>query len=217
MKLLNRSTLMILLCSALLVPVIAAAAGEASPHTFLKRTDGVIIVWNEDPAFFRVEFAGLNIRRSIKGNCGVWVSDHFYDINVDDVAAFDGAALSGAELLRAHMQHTQKTWVEEAGMEMPLSERSIGTPLAENMALWEIVWSKKARKALKDRKSASSVEKVLYLSVAVGERIVLISRPILKNEDVEQGYSYLSAIAESFQSSEKEINVGRVQREIQSR
>jgi hypothetical protein len=215
MKLCIRLTLMIILSGALLMPVVAAEDGQASPHTFLKRTDSVIIVWNEDPAFFRLEFAGLNIRRSIKGNCGVWVSDHFYDINVDDVTVFDGAGLGGAELLRAHMQHISQTWAEEAGMEMPLSERSVGTPLDENMALWEIVWSKKARKALRDRKSAGSVEKVLYLSVAVGERIVLISRPILKGEDAEQGYSYLAGIAESFQSSEKEINVGRVQREIQ--
>ena len=206
-----KRVLSLLFVLALALPLVApTVAQDAKPYTILKSYNSITIVWNQDPTFFRMEFPGNNIRRSIHGTCGIWVGDAFYDINVVDPSSFDGGELSGAELLRAHMQHEVTTWQEEAKTEMPLTEISA----TDEKALWEIEWSKKARKAMKDRKLAASVVKNLYLSAVIGDRLIVLNRPLMKNEDENEAYAYLEGLAESMQVSEEEINVGRVQREL---
>jgi len=209
----------LLLATLAFVPAFAQDDEVAErPYTLLNAQNGVFVVWNEAPAFLTLELQGLNIRSSIHGDCGLWVAESFYDLSLDDPSDFGAGELSGGELLRAHMRHEAEFWTQEAGVEMPLTERTVGDPLPEGMALWEIEWPKKARKSLKDeRHLASDMERNLFLTVAVAGRVFVVSRPLLKNENPEEAYAYLTDIAESVRISDKPLNIGRVQRELLGR
>ena len=77
--------------------------------------------------------------------------------------------------------------------------------------LWEIQWSRRARKKAKTR-----TVKNLFLTAVVGDRLVLVSHALMKGRDEDAAYKYLEKVATSLERQDSTIDLATIQERVRN-
>lgn len=184
-------------------------AATAEPYNVLATGDGALVVWNESKAHLTVEFVADKIEPTQVGGVALLLDGRFFQLTMVDPAEFSAGDLKGAALLQKHMQFEGDYWNSQVGTQLPRQVIAPKEPLPPDTMIWEIEWPA----ALRESGEVTAV-KNLFLTRIAGDRVMVVSTPVMKGESVEDRVAYFCQVADSIRTSTTLVMVEDVQERL---
>lgn len=184
----------------------AHAENGDQPFVVVRTPTGYLFVGNESKAHFTFSLQGQKIRPSNVEGMTFFIDERFYQVLTVDPTSFTAGEVSAQSILDRYMQYELSHWQSTIGMQLPSVVHTRSDSPDKPFIVWEIQWSEQAR-----QKAKAQAVKQLFLSALVGDRVVVVSRPVLEGEHADSTLSELSAVAQSLVISNSPIDIKAIQ------
>lgn len=197
--------------ASVLVTLVFAITGAAAqaPYTVLATGNGALVVWNESKAHLTVEFVADKIEPTQVGGVALLLDGRFFQLTMVDPDEFDAGNLKGTAVLEKHMQFEGDYWNSQVGTKLPRQVITPKEPLPPDTMIWEIEWPAELRKS-----GEVTAVKNLFLTSVAGDRVMVVSTPVMKGESVEDRLAYLRQVADSIRISATPVLAKDVQAQL---
>ena len=195
---------------AILALVVGGAGAQEQPFTALWSHDGIIALWNESRAHFTVEMVGKNVQPTDLGGLALVIDGKLIQIVVSDPSEFPAGGSDSASLLQRHREWESTHWSEQIGQQLvpqTLTHPGVNAPAQ----MWELRFPRELRSDGKVQLATT-----LFVTQAIGDRVLTLSRPVMVGEDEARAKDYLAAVLGSLEVSAQPISVEQVQAKIQA-